>query len=93
MKNKDYDLVGTSMVLFSDKGERGLVNKKEVPTKRDLFYDVTFNHATIMMRSEVSLINKIVNKMPRRGIGVFETASMRSLNRAMTNVLENSGKK
>lgn len=52
-KNEDYDLVGTSMVLFSDKGERGRVNKKEVPTKRDLFYDVAFNHATIMMRSEV----------------------------------------
>jgi glycosyltransferase EpsE len=48
--NPGYELVGTAMIPFDQKGERSPRMKKEIPEKRDLLLAPIFNHATIMMR-------------------------------------------
>lgn len=55
-KNNEFDLVGTSMMTFDDKGEKGIYKLKEIPTKDDLLYGTTFSHPTIMIKTEVMRI-------------------------------------
>ena len=51
--NKEYDLVGTSMISFDDNGEHGARKLKKEPEGKDLMYGSTFAHATILIKKEV----------------------------------------
>lgn len=52
--NKDYDLVGSKMISFDEKGVNGLRGVSfEEPKVTDLSISTTFCHATIMARSYV----------------------------------------
>lgn len=51
--NKEYDLVGTSMISFDENGEYGSRNLKSIPEGKDLMKGSTFAHATIMIKSSV----------------------------------------
>ena len=50
---KIYDLVGTGMTSFSEKGIVGEHKLKPNPTKEDMAYGVTFAHATVLVKTEV----------------------------------------
>lgn len=52
-ENKIYDLVGTGMTSFSEKGIVGEHKLKPNPTKEDMAYGVTFAHATVLVKTEV----------------------------------------
>lgn len=49
----DYDLVGTQMISFDEKGDHGVINVKETPDKWILRTNTPFGHATIMCHSYV----------------------------------------
>ena len=49
----DYDLVGTQMISFDEKGNHGVISVKENPDKWTLRTNTPFCHATIMCRSYV----------------------------------------
>lgn len=51
--NKEFDLVGTSMISFDENGEYGARNLKSTPEGKDLMYGSVFAHATILIKSEV----------------------------------------
>lgn len=52
--NSDYDLVGSNMISFDEKGEHGIHKIKLNPTKKDYLKNGTiFFHATILMKTEV----------------------------------------
>ena len=54
LKNKEFDLVGTSMLVFNDKEVKGIRgSNKVIPNKIDLVFDVPFCHATILANSNV----------------------------------------
>lgn len=51
--NPDYDLVGTLMQSFDEKGLKHVVRIKEIPQKEDLPVFNPFHHATIMMKKSI----------------------------------------
>jgi len=51
--NPKFDLVGSSMIVFDQNGDRLKVVGKEVPDKYDLTNNPTFNHATILVKKRV----------------------------------------
>lgn len=52
-ENKKYDLVGTGMTSFNEKGIVGIHKLKNNPSKEDMIYGVTFAHATVLIKTEV----------------------------------------
>lgn len=52
-KNKDFDLVSTSMIIFDKNGEYGIRKLKQEPKGRDLMKGSVFAHATIIIRYDV----------------------------------------
>ena len=52
-KNKKYDLVGTAMVCFDEKGQYGIRDLICEPKPGNLLWGTTFCHATIMIKREV----------------------------------------
>ena len=52
INNPEYDLVATNMISFDEKGDKGIHELKEIPTKNDyLNKGCTFSHATILMKT------------------------------------------
>lgn len=51
-KNKAYDVVGCSRIIFDEKGEKGIRIAPEYPDAKLLVKDTPFAHPTIMMRRE-----------------------------------------
>ena len=51
--NKEYDLVGSSMISFDENGEYGARKLNQEPKGKDLMKGSTFAHATILMKKEV----------------------------------------
>lgn len=49
----EYDLVGTLMQSFDEKGKKHIIGIKEIPEKTDLPRFNPFHHATILMKSSV----------------------------------------
>lgn len=68
-EHPEYDLVGTAMRRFNDKGYADAVIKPENVDKYFLRKDVTFNHATILARRYVfdKLNGYVVSKRTERG--------------------------
>lgn len=52
-KNEEYHLVGSSMILFDEKGEKGIRYSKEIPTKEYIIKNNPYAHPTIMMRKKI----------------------------------------
>lgn len=50
--NKQYDLVGSNMYLFNDKGVWGERKYRKIPEAKDFLYRVAIAHPTIMTRTE-----------------------------------------
>ena len=51
--NRQYDLVGTSMISFDENGEYGARKLNPEPEGKDLMRGSTFAHATILIKKEV----------------------------------------
>ena len=51
--NKEYDLVGSSMISFDENGEYGARKLNPEPKGKDLMKGSTFAHATILIKKEV----------------------------------------
>jgi len=67
--NPQYDVVGSSAILFDSSGKKGVRQVIEYPNKYDLATKTPFMHPTIMMRREtyIKLGGYIVSKRTRRG--------------------------
>ena len=52
-KNKQYDLVGTSMSVFDENGIYGVRKLKEIPQGKDMMRGSVFCHATILIKTSV----------------------------------------
>lgn len=68
-ENKQYQVVGSSIILFDEKGDKGIRKAKELPVKNDITKNVPHVHPTIMMRKEVydKLKGYTVSSRTRRG--------------------------
>lgn len=51
--NKEYDLVGTAMIIFNELGVKGTRVLKSKPDAKDLMRGSIFAHATILMKKKV----------------------------------------
>lgn len=67
--NPKYDVVGSSVILYDEKGDRAVRKAIEYPDKYTLLKTVPFMHPTIMMRREVydALNGYTVSKRTFRG--------------------------
>ncbi len=52
-KNKEFDVVGCSRIIFDEKGEKGIRKSIEFPNKNNLLKSTPFAHPTIMMKKEI----------------------------------------
>jgi len=68
-QNHDYQVVGSSAILYDETGDRAIRKAIETPDKYDLVYKVPFIHPTIMMRKEAydELEGYTVSDRTRRG--------------------------
>lgn len=68
-ENKQYHVVGSSIILFDEKGVKGIRKVKKLPVKEDIIQNVPHIHPTIMMRKEVydKLEGYTVSSRTRRG--------------------------
>ncbi|MCD4711905.1 MAG: glycosyltransferase [Clostridiales bacterium] len=68
-KNKEYEVVGSSVILYDDSGDISIRNTIEIPNKYDLIKTVPFIHPTIMIYKEIydNLNGYTVSKRTRRG--------------------------
>lgn len=51
-KNTEYAIVGSSVILFDDTGEKAVRSHPEKPTKYNLICSTPFTHPTVMMRKK-----------------------------------------
>ncbi|GAB3805654.1 glycosyltransferase [Virgibacillus kimchii] len=67
--NPEYDVVGSSVILFDEDGDKGLRKNKKNPGKYTLITSVPFGHPTIMMKKSVytDLGGYTVSERTRRG--------------------------
>ncbi|GEL07222.1 glycosyltransferase family 2 protein [Salisediminibacterium halotolerans] len=68
-ENKEYQVVGSSVVLYDDQGEKVLRKAIERPSVESLIKGKSFIHPTIMMRKETydALGGYVVSKRTQRG--------------------------
>lgn len=68
-KNKQFDLVGSSAILYDETGDKAIRVLPKEPEKLDLVKIVPFIHPTVMLRKETydALNGYIVSKRTRRG--------------------------
>ena len=52
-ENKGYDLVGTSMSVFDERGIYGVRKLKEIPEGKDMMRGSVFCHATVLIKTSV----------------------------------------
>lgn len=48
-EHKEFDLIGSSVKVFDENGVRGEIKQKKIPTKKDILFQNSFNHSTILM--------------------------------------------
>ncbi len=67
--NKQYQVVGSGMILFDENGDKGIREPIERPNKYNTIKSTPYAHPTIMMRKEAydSLNGYTVAKRTRRG--------------------------
>lgn len=71
--NKEYDLVGTGMKVFDERGVYGNRILKQIPEPKDLMKGSTFAHATIMARAYVyEELNGYSNENNRKGVEDYD---------------------
>lgn len=68
-ENSQYDVVGSSVILFDQNGEHAIRKMKAIPNKFDLIQSVPHIHPTIMMRKLAydELGGYVVSKITKRG--------------------------
>lgn len=64
-QNKQYQVVGSSVILFDENGDKGLRSTLEKPTKYDTIKGTPYAHPSIMMRKEAYDILDGYTVLPR----------------------------
>lgn len=66
-QNPEYDLVGSAVTLFDEKGNWGEIVKPSIPKQRNILRGVCFNHATILMKMSAYERVGFYTDIPRTG--------------------------